>query len=221
MNLLLWLLSVASVSGAAHPGARDLVRRFEARYRAARTLEAVFLERYVEAGGLVRAESGRAYFRRPGKMRWEYESPEAKLFVSDGKTVWFYVPADRTVIRTSVKESADWRMPFALLTREPKLSRICARIVLGEPREALEAGHAVLRCTPKGTRQDIREILIEVDEKTGDVGRVVVREAGGVELDFRFANWRRNVPLPESQFRFAAPPGVAIVDGPTSEKSGN
>jgi outer membrane lipoprotein carrier protein len=154
-------------------------------------------------------------------MRWEYESPEAKLFVSDGKTVWFYVPADRTVIRTPVKESADWRMPFALLTREPKLSRICSQIVLGRKEEALEVGYAVLRCTPKGSARDFREILIEIDEKNGDVGRVLVREAGGVEIDFRFAGWKRNVPVAESQFRFTAPPGVAIVHGGAAQQGGN
>ncbi len=221
MGLLLWLVALAGVSAAPHPEAQDLVRLFESRYRSAHTLETVFLERYVEAGGPVRAESGRAYFRRPGMMRWEYESPEPKLFVSDGKTVWFYVPADRTVVRTAVKESADWRMPFALLTREPKLSRVCSQIRLADQREAVEAGHAVLRCTPKENAQDIREIVIEIDAKNGDIARVLVREAGGVEIDFRFANWRRDVPVPESQFRFTAPMGVAIVDAAAGEAHAN
>jgi len=53
-----------------------LVARLEARYRSAGTLQATFLERYTENGRVVRVEAGIAYFRRPGKMRWEYESPE-------------------------------------------------------------------------------------------------------------------------------------------------
>ena len=206
--------AVLLISTGTAPDVRALTKLVEGRYRNAQTLRATFLERYVE-GGTVRIESGVVYFRRGGKMRWEYESPEAKLFVSDGRTVWFYVPADRTVVRTPVKESADWRMPFALLTREPKLSRICSQVDLAEPREAADAGRAVLRCTPK--ERDMREILIEVDAKSGDIGRVLVREAGGVEMDFRFANWERDVPAAESQFHFQAPVGVAIVDGATNE----
>ncbi len=53
----------------------SIAERFAARYRAANTLQANFLERYFENGALVRAESGIAYFRKPGRMRWEYEMP--------------------------------------------------------------------------------------------------------------------------------------------------
>jgi outer membrane lipoprotein carrier protein len=97
------------------PGVKSAVQLMESRYRSARTLQASFLERYTENGRLVRVEAGVAYFRRPGKMRWEYASPEKNLFLVDGKNAWFYVPADHTVTRVPAKQSADWRTPFALL----------------------------------------------------------------------------------------------------------
>src|ERR1700684_2187378 len=68
----------------------------------------------------VRVESGVAYFRRPGKMRWEYAAPESNLFLIDGKMAWFYVPADHTVTRVPAKQSTDWRTPLALLAGETK-----------------------------------------------------------------------------------------------------
>src|ERR1700731_1774116 len=61
--------------------AKPLVGLFEARYRSATTLQATFLERYTENGQTVRTEAGTAYFRRPGKMRWDYEAPERDLFL--------------------------------------------------------------------------------------------------------------------------------------------
>src|SRR4051812_12718396 len=90
---------------------KPLAARMEARYRGAKTLQATFLERYTENGREVRTESGTAYFRRPGKMRWEYETPEKNLFLVDGKTAWFYVPGDHTVTRVAAKESTDLRTP--------------------------------------------------------------------------------------------------------------
>ena len=66
-------------------------------------------------------------------MRWEYESPEKKLFIVDGTNVWFYVPADRTVSRAKVKESSDWRTPLALLTGKSDLSKLCRSIEILEP----------------------------------------------------------------------------------------
>src|ERR1700719_3629495 len=112
--------------------AAQLASRMEARYRSAKTLQATFLERYAENGRLLRSEAGTAYFRRPGKMRWEYERPEKDLFLVDGKTAWFYVPADHTVTRVPAKRSEDLRTPLALLAGQMKISRVCSRV---EPAE--------------------------------------------------------------------------------------
>ena len=93
----------------------SVVRALEQRYHHATTLSAVFLERYSDGNGAATAESGTVYFSRPGRMRWEYESPEQKLFLVDGSNAWFYVPADHTASRAKVNESSDWRTPLALL----------------------------------------------------------------------------------------------------------
>src|ERR1700736_1748295 len=108
--------------------AGELASRLEARYRGAKTLQATFLERYTENGSVVRTEAGTAYFRRPGKMRWEYERPEKDLFLVDGKTAWFYVPADHTVTRVPARQSGDLRTPLALLAGQMKVSHICSHV---------------------------------------------------------------------------------------------
>ena len=48
-------------------------------------------------------------------MRWEYKNPEEKLFVSDGKTVFLYVPADRQVSKEAVRQTLDDRIPLMFL----------------------------------------------------------------------------------------------------------
>ena len=113
------LLALAPLASASDVQAT--VRALEARYQHAHTLKAIFFERYSDGNGGVAAESGTVYFSRPGRMRWEYESPEQKLFLVDGTNVWFYVPADRTASRAKMKESSDWRTPLALLAGTPAL----------------------------------------------------------------------------------------------------
>lgn len=110
--LILLLLILSAVPSGRGGEAQDVARAFEAHYRGVRTMEAVFLERYGEGNGTIRAESGSVYFSKPNRMRWEYESPEKKLFLVDGKNAWLYVPADHTASRTKVKESTDWRTPW-------------------------------------------------------------------------------------------------------------
>jgi outer membrane lipoprotein carrier protein len=204
------------------------VKRLEARYRGARTLQVTFFERYSENGRVVRTEAGVAYFRRPGKMRWDYESPEKNLFLVDGKTAWFYVPADHTVTRVPAKQSTDWRTPLALLAGEMKVSRICNRIGLAELQTPEYSADVMLYCEPRGASKareggdsdrkaaspEARDMVyLEVEESTGELVRVLVNDPGGVGLEFRFANWRLDPQLDDSLFRFEVPPGVAIVNG--------
>jgi outer membrane lipoprotein carrier protein len=220
---VLYLLLLA-VSTSAAQDANRIRRALEFRYQHARTLKAVFYERYNDGYGGVTAESGTVYFSRPGRMRWEYESPEEKLFLVDGKNVWFYVPADHTASRAKLNESSDWRALFALLAGKGECLRFCrsirnaepADIPAGKPGEStLGPGDALLRCVPR-VRSDeaddaIRDVLFETDA-SAQLVRVVVREAGNVEMEFRFGNWQENIAIPEVKFHFQAPPGVAMVD---------
>lgn len=222
---------LAAVS-ATTPDSKSIAAKLEARYRGAHTLQATFLERYSESGQVVRSEAGIAYFRRPGKMRWEYESPEKNLFMVDGKMAWFYVPADHTVTRAPAKQSTDWRTPLALLAGEMKLSRVCARVEPTTAEKPDTVGNTVLYCplrgeesAPKSPSADTAEaspdqsVFLEVTPDTGNLARVLVREKGGVVVEFKFADWRFDPPLADSFFRFDVPRGVAIVNADSSADS--
>jgi outer membrane lipoprotein carrier protein len=213
--------------------ASKLTARFEAKYRTAKTLQATFLERYSEGSRLVRTEAGTAYFRRPGKMRWEYERPEQDVFLVDGKTAWFYVPADHTVTRVPAKQSEDLRTPLALLAGQMKISRICSRVEPAGDERPRREGDVVLRCRVRGEKKsagkadDSESILgaresdvvfFEIAPDTGELARLIVRQPGGVEVEFRFENWRFDPPIPEAMFRFDPPAGVAIVNGELAER---
>jgi outer membrane lipoprotein carrier protein len=235
-TILLALCARTAGRADTTPQAAPIVRALEAHYHDAKTLKAIFLERYQAGRNGLQVESGTVYFSRPGRMRWEYESPERKLFLVDGKTVWFFVPADHTATRAPIKESTDWRTPLALLTGKAKLSNLCDRIDLATDLPG-EAGHVVLRCRPKGEAkksaatpsppgggdlglaspdQPFDEVLLEVDPTTGELADVRILQPGGIELDYRFGNWVENPPLNDALFHFQAPAGVAIVDDSTS-----
>src|SRR5258705_2532384 len=134
MKLGLLLISVIALWYRApedtSPSASALLRRFESAYRSSKTLQANFLETYFDSGKVVRSEAGVAYFAKPGKMRWEYVSPEPNLYLVDGKWAWFYVPADHTVTRTRAKQSSDSRTPLALLAGEMKVPGVCKGVAI-------------------------------------------------------------------------------------------
>jgi outer membrane lipoprotein carrier protein len=231
--LAAFFIAMVSTFSSSARDAQAVLRALEARYHHARTLKAAFYERYSDAGSAERgsAESGTVYFSQPGRMRWEYESPEIKLFIVDATNVWFYVPADRTVSRAKVKESSDWRTPLALLTGKSDLSKLCRTIEIVDSTKTPATASAnataensenrptspantVLRCVPKRESagdQEIREVLLESDPESHLV-RLIIRQPGNLETEFRFANWQENLPIPETMFHFAPPPGVTVVD---------
>lgn len=221
MRKLAPILAIALAAGAATAGARAAQHRsakavakaLEARYHNAKSLKALFLETYRAGGGEIRVESGVVYFRRPGLMRWDYQSPQKKLFITDGHDAWFYIPSNHTASRAKMRKSADWRTPFALLTGKAKLSEICSKVTIvpnqGGP-SAPPPGDTVLDCQPKD-RAGFLDAQIEVD-RTSRVVRVLVEQPGDVATEVRFGNWQENIPLAKSLFEFKPPPGVTVVD---------
>ncbi len=223
MFLLIFAIAAIGIGPASNTDAKDVVRALESRYHHATTLKATFFERYSDGNRGVSAESGTVYFSRPGRMRWEYESPEQKLFIVDGTNVWFYVPADRTASRAKVKDSSDWRTPLALLTGKTDFSRLCRTIdvVATEDKpddRPIATGDTILHCVPRnespGTEGDVSDVLIESDPAAHLV-RLLIRQPGNLETEFRFGNWEENLPIPEAKFHFAPPPDVAVVDQAT------
>jgi len=208
------------------PTVSTLVQRFESRYRASKTLQANFLETYFDSGKVVRAEAGIAYFGKPGKMRWEYGSPEANLYVVDGKWSWFYVPGDHTVTRARAKQSSDSRTPLALLAGEMKVARICKNVVFENSSSVVQPRGVVLRCNLRGSDDAVSATspaisstahgayaLFELNPRTGELLRILVVDSGGVQVEFRFSNWQFDPLLQASKFSFQPSKGIAIVDG--------
>src|SRR5688572_11951805 len=75
----------------APPPATEVATALQAKYDKIRDFSADFVHSY-EGGVLKRnvRERGVMQIKKPGKMRWEYQSPEKKLFVSDGRQMYLH-----------------------------------------------------------------------------------------------------------------------------------
>src|SRR5712671_1559328 len=99
---------------------RPIARAVDEHYNHLRSLQTDFTEIYRGAGA-ERSESGTLWLKKPRKMRWEYRSPREKLFLSDGKAVWFYLPAERQLRKSDFRKLDDVRSPIAFLLGKTKL----------------------------------------------------------------------------------------------------
>ncbi len=189
----------------------EVVRALESHYNRLETLKTDFVQIYrSDERAAPRQEMGTLYLKKPGKMRWEYTRPEVKLFLSDGRTVFFYVPDDRQVTRVPVKESADLRTPLRFLLGRMNLKREF-RIEPAQDAAPLDPGNLVLRLLPKGAGERFRELLLEVDGRER-IRRVKIFETDGAITEFRLSGEVPNPPLANALFRFQVPPDVEVID---------
>jgi outer membrane lipoprotein carrier protein len=203
--LLAW--AVAPADTTAPTLAESLVKRIEEHHARTHDLVARFTQSY-RSGLLGRelVERGVLYIKRPGRMRWEYQEPEKKLFVSDGETFYFYVPEDHQVI---VQEQDEQRSLAARLLSGHGGLLEEFEASLDEP---LEEGVLRVRLVPRHADAELERAFVDV-EPTGVVRSILLEDLQGNRTLFRFEDIRENTGLPDRLFRFEIPSGVEVIHG--------
>jgi outer membrane lipoprotein carrier protein len=202
-----------SISGVGAPRPLDvqqLAKAVDDHYNHLRSLEADFTEIY-RGEGAERQESGTLWLKKPRKMRWEYRSPRAKLFISDGQSVWFYMPAERQVRKSDLHALDDVRSPIAFLLGKTKLEKELQGLSKAVDQAPRTPGDVVLRGVPRG-KSEISEVQLEITP-VHQIARIVLIAPDAGITEFDFAGWKENLELTESQFHFAAPAGVEVLQG--------
>jgi outer membrane lipoprotein carrier protein len=205
--LLLTLLATAPAATQDGDLARSLVRRVEERHARTTDLQGRFTQSY-RSGLLGRevVERGVVSIKRPGRMRWEYKDPESKLFVSDGRTFYFYVPSDRQVI--VAEQDSERSLAARLLSGKGGLLDEF-EASLDEP---LEEGVLRVRLVPRKEQAEVQRAFLDV-EPSGRLRSILLEDLQGNRTRFRFEGLRENIGLPDKLFRFEIPAGVEVIRG--------
>ena len=204
IRFLLCLLPVSLIAATAGLGA--LLKSVETRYNRAQTLQVVFHETYTGPGEPRRTESGTLLLRKPGRMRWDYTSPKGKLFVSDGKFLWLYTPANNQVEKMKLKESDDMRAPLAFLLGKLHFAKEFNNIH-SQP----AANGTLITAEPKTDTLPYTNVEFVVGAD-GVIRHVKVIGYDKSILEFDFDQERMNPVLEAKLFQFHMPAGAELVE---------
>ncbi|HVZ17916.1 MAG TPA: outer membrane lipoprotein chaperone LolA [Terriglobales bacterium] len=208
--LVMFLLSLAM--GADQQGLESLTSKVDDHYNHLRSMRSHFVEEY-RGAGMSRTESGTLYLKKPGKMLWDYQQPRKKLFVSDGKTAWFYVPGEQQARKAPVSKLDDIRSPLRFLLGKTKLRKEFDQLGIVSNIKPENPGDIVLRGSPKGMEDRVAQVTLEITPE-GRIDRIKIEEVDGAVTDFRFSDTAENVTVADKLFQFKPPPGVEVVEGP-------
>ncbi len=201
----------ATFTAATPADIHAIAQAVDAHYDHLHTLQADFTETY-RGPGTQRLESGTLLLKKPGKMRWEYRSPKDKLFLSDGKTAWFYVPEDRQVRKTDVRKLDDLRSPLAFLLGKTRLEKEFGELSLAQDITPQTAGDIVIRGVPKAMADRVNQVLFEI-APSSQIARIVIEQADGSTVEYKLTDQKENAAIPDETFHFAPPAGTEVVDG--------
>jgi len=249
VNLFLILLVLAVPASAE--SVRDVIEALETPFRNATPADSAVLdveaeftqEATIESLDRTQSGSGRVYLRfdrQNGdrvpvvKFRWEYDRPTRQEIVSDGQTMWVYLPDNNQVIESDIREvsAAGAQDPLTFLTGLGNLSRDFLIRYASPDRD--EEGNYLLKLTPKSTTTMFRELQVAVDRRavidfarSGVTGRdfpihsTTAIDPNGNKTVITFARntLRLNRGISDLRFRFIMPAGVDVVR-PSGERMG-
>jgi outer membrane lipoprotein carrier protein len=198
-----------SAFAIADDSANKIAAQVDKKYNGLQSFKADFTEIY-SGTGVERQESGTLNLKRGGKMRWDYRLPTEKLFVSDGKTAFFYVPGERQARKTEVKNLDDLRSPLRYLLGKTKLQKEFDNLSVADAVTPKSAGNVVIGGVPKHLADRVSRVLFEISPRS-QIERIVIEEVDGATTEFRFSNIVENINIPEQQFHFIAPVGVETI----------
>jgi outer membrane lipoprotein carrier protein len=198
----------AAAQTGTRPSADAIAAAVQRHYDSVRDFSADFVQE-AESGVLRKklVERGTVLVKKPGRMRWTYKQPEEKVFVSDGRRMYMYTPADKQVIVSAVPADDQATTAILFLSGKGRLDRDfkVSFVDGGDP------GTWTLRLDPKLPERDYDWLQISVDKDTYQLRTLTAADKQGTKSTFRFSNIKENVGLEDKAFAFSIPRGADVI----------
>ena len=227
--LFLAVLASALLSGlvAVHAqqperlDARGVAALVQSFYDQTTSLQAQFRQtQYTKLYDRTERAEGRVVFKKPGKMRWDYDEPNGQVFVSDGRRLLIYQPPDEgerhgQMLQRDMDED-QIPLAFSFLTGTGRLDRDFRLRLLDAERQGYQGGY-VLELRPRQPTPHYDRVLFFVrivergGARAGIIQRVLILDAAGNRNRFDFRQMRFNREVPEARFRYTPPAGTRRV----------
>ena len=208
ITLVVLLLVPAAALPQTRPAPDALAKSLQQRYQGIRDFSADFTHTY--RGGALRTqttEQGTVVVKKPGRMRWVYNQPEKKEFVSDGTKIYSYVPQDRQVVVTSVPPDNQASSAALFLAGKGDLARDFTPMYVNSP----IAGALALKLTPRHPEPDYDYLVVVVDPVSLQIRAIATLDKQGGESTITFTKLKENQGIADKEFAFRIPRGVDVI----------
>lgn len=205
-------LAIALMAMAVAAGATDLAQSLQRKYDTVRDFSADFVHTY--QGGVLHkttTERGHVLVKKPGRMRWDYTSPEKKVYVSDGVRIYAYTPEDKQVIVSPFPRDDQAGASILFLAGKGNLVRDFTPSLVDPPKGS-PANSDALKVVPKVAQTDYEWLVLVVDKQSLSLRTLVTIDEQGGQSTISFVNLKENVNPADKEFAFNIPRGVDVIN---------
>ncbi len=212
---LAWLLGLSAAFAAevGEPSVATILAKVQARYASIERMQASF--RQVTFNATMAKEqtaSGFYYAEKPGKVRWDYETPEAQHLVISGGRVLFYVPSDKQLVYSEAGEVEELKALLDLLGGKGNImERFKARLI-DDDNEAQKLNRYIIRIVPRQPMGSLMRVDLAIDKKTLLVQETAYWDIYGNRTRMFFSGITMPKSFDSSLFKLNVPRDVAVVD---------
>ncbi len=199
------------VSGA--PVSKDLKQvldRLQRHYHDTNSFTAKFNEEIAAVGAPKKTRTGTVSFRKPGRMRWEFDDPEKQTIVSDGETLYTFDPDLNQVVETPLKQALKSSSATSFLLGIGNINRDF-KAAFAHPATPTGLVDLILDAKTGGYK-----IEVGLDPKSYNLMTLTLTDQLGDVTRIDFSDVHDNVELPDSIFTFKTPAGADVVTAPAS-----
>ena len=193
--------------GTLSPDVKSLLDRVTTVYADGAAHSSSFTQTYTPAGfAAARSESGTVWIQTPARLRFEYSSPEKKVFTYDGIEGRLFTPEDKQLTSRRLSPEDRARLPIVFLTDPAELDR-----QYSIERETSAGGAARLLLKPRSPRPDLAWLRVTI-AADGTIGGLSYEDSSGNRSEFRFETWKKDKPRPASDYKVTGPPGTRVLE---------
>lgn len=207
------------ISNAYMSSAQDIevvVDKIQNKYEEITDFHAKFTqEATVKALDKVQRSEGEVWFKKPGKMRWNYYSPGKDEIVSDGRTLWFYDVAEKQVIESPLAEVSDTQNTTSLLSGLGNIKEVFDAS-FADAAELGSNGNYMIELKPKNEEEQYNKAIVAFDQNTMVVKSIYLYDPFGNLTTISLKDIKIDNGVQDSLFNFTVPSGVEVVRPPSS-----
>jgi len=203
-------------SALSNEGLDAVVDKIQKKYEQITDFHAGFSqEAEVKALNKVQKAEGEVWFKKPGKMRWNYHSPAKDEIISDGNTLWYYNQEEKQVIETPLSKVSDTETTSTLLSGLGNIKELFDVSFANADGLGGGAGSYLLDLKPKTEEEGYNKVTIAVDKNTMLVNTMYLYDPFGNLTTVNLTNISVDKGVPDSLFVFNVPTGVEVIKPPS------